>query len=217
MKSKQVIVMILLLCSTVYAFAQSRGGRFDLNRDQRVVDRYIAQSSSHAAMEYLNKIFENDQFPEDADVMFGYAVIFQKLLVQIQKESMAAVGNMDIMTSMTTTIDEQTANNKMISLLFLAANKGHRGAYELLQLKLAMQAGGNSLPSLNQGSSGSSVIGRKTCSMCNGKGWIQGSKTPTYGNMGTYWCDKCHMEVTMSHSHDRCPSCGGSGTVPTIH
>ncbi len=51
----------------------------------------------------------------------------------------------------------------------------------------------------------------KQCSLCKGKGWIAGSKTPVYGTGGSYWCDECGREVNASHSHDRCPSCGGSG------
>ena len=52
---------------------------------------------------------------------------------------------------------------------------------------------------------------RQTCSLCGGKGWIAGSKTPTYGNSGTHWCSECGKTVNASHSHDSCPSCGGKG------
>lgn len=107
-----------------------------------MVNNYIAQSNSHAATVYLNKLFENGQYPEDADELFGYACLVQELLVQLGKESAQAVGSMDIMSSMTITIDQQSANNMLVSLLFLAANKGHRGAYQLLQLKVGMQSGG---------------------------------------------------------------------------
>lgn len=195
---------------------QNGSSHFDLKRDERVVENYIAQSNSHAAATYLKKLFENDQYPEDADEMFGYACLIQKLLVQIGNEGAQAVASMDLMSSMTITIDQQNMNNLHIALLFLAANKGHRGAYQLLQLKAAMQGGGgvNFQPS-NSGGSGS-VVGRKTCSLCHGRGWIAGSKTATYGNGGTYWCSECQSNVGASHSHDRCPSCGGRGTVPTI-
>lgn len=53
----------------------------------------------------------------------------------------------------------------------------------------------------------------KLCSLCKGKGWIAGSKTPVYGTGGIYWCDECGREVYASHSHDRCPSCGGTGST----
>ena len=52
---------------------------------------------------------------------------------------------------------------------------------------------------------------RQTCSLCGGKGWIAGSKTPTYGNSGTHWCSECGKTVNASHSHDSSPSCGGKG------
>ena len=201
--------------STQSARAES-SPQFDLTRDEKIVNRYMAQSNSHAAMDYLNKLFANDQYPDDADVMFGYATLLQRLLVQIRKEGAAAVSSLNLMSAMTTTVDEQSANNKMISLLFLAANKGHRGAYRLLQLKVAQNGGNASFQPSPSGSS-KSVVGRKTCSLCHGRGWIPGSKTATYGNGGTYWCSECQSEVTASHSHDRCPSCGGRGTVPTLH
>lgn len=59
---------------------------------------------------------------------------------------------------------------------------------------------------------GSSNHQPSTCSMCNGKGWIKGNSTPTYGNMDTHWCSDCGEQVSASHSHDICPSCGGKGS-----
>lgn len=51
----------------------------------------------------------------------------------------------------------------------------------------------------------------ETCSFCNGKGWTAGSRTPTYGSTRQTFCKKCNAWVNPSHSHDRCPSCGGKG------
>lgn len=51
----------------------------------------------------------------------------------------------------------------------------------------------------------------KVCSLCNGKGWTAGCSTPNYGT-GNFYCRDCGREVPGSHSHDRCVSCGGSGT-----
>jgi hypothetical protein len=65
-------------------------------------------------------------------------------------------------------------------------------------------------------SSAKSATYEETCSMCNGKGWIPGSKTPTYGNTSTHWCSECNRNVSGSHSHDLCPSCGGKKTRTRI-
>lgn len=73
--------------------------------------------------------------------------------------------------------------------------------------------GGLALPSAPTYGSGNASPTRqkKTCSLCNGRGWIAGAKTPTYGNMGTKWCSDCGRDVPLSHSHDSCPSCRGLG------
>jgi uncharacterized paraquat-inducible protein A len=73
-----------------------------------------------------------------------------------------------------------------------------------------------SMPNINS-SSTSTVVGQKTCSTCRGKGWIAGFSTPNYGASGQRWCDACQELVNPSHSHDRCPSCRGTGSQPTIN
>ena len=55
----------------------------------------------------------------------------------------------------------------------------------------------------------------KQCSYCKGRGWVPGSKTTTYGLTGQYYCSDCGEYVNQSHSHDQCPSCGGTGQVRT--
>lgn len=52
--------------------------------------------------------------------------------------------------------------------------------------------------------------GQKTCSFCGGTGWITNDDAPDFIG-GTKWCSRCNKEVRMSHSHEKCPSCGGSG------
>ena len=49
-----------------------------------------------------------------------------------------------------------------------------------------------------------------TCTTCKGRGWVAGFKTTTYGNMKSRICPDCG-EVSASHSHDICPTCGGKG------
>ena len=69
----------------------------------------------------------------------------------------------------------------------------------------------------NNSSSGSSYSSPKykQCSYCKGRGWVPGSKTATYGLTGQYYCSDCGEYVNQSHSHDQCPSCGGTGQVRT--
>jgi hypothetical protein len=59
-------------------------------------------------------------------------------------------------------------------------------------------------------SSGKSSSRQSTCSYCLGKGWVAGGSTPCYGT-GNKYCNECRQTVSCSHSHDRCPSCGGKG------
>lgn len=78
------------------------------------------------------------------------------------------------------------------------------------------QGGGYSSPAPSFGGGSQNVVTSSTCSLCGGKGWIPGSKGTTYGSSSKYWCDDCRMEVSLSHSHDRCPSCGGKGSIQKI-
>lgn len=70
----------------------------------------------------------------------------------------------------------------------------------------------NNLPTINTPMSGNQSYNKQsTCSLCEGKGWIRGSRTPTYGNTGQIYCSECNGHFPHSHSHDRCPACQGRG------
>ena len=190
-----------------------------LKNDGQIVKNYINQGNSSAALGYLKEVLKSN-YPSDADTQFGYATLMQDIIVGLGKEGLGAVASMNLAASMSNTFNTNEANTLQIQLLALAASKGHEGAKLMLQLKSAMAGNGNinynnNAPINNGNNSGSSVT-QNRCSLCGGKGWIAGSKTPTYGNMGTYWCDECRREVPQSHSHDRCPSCGGKGYTPSI-
>lgn len=49
------------------------------------------------------------------------------------------------------------------------------------------------------------------CSLCKGKGYLEGNDAPTFGLDETKYCETCKKYVPLSHSHDKCPSCGGTG------
>lgn len=98
--------------------------------------------------------------------------------------------------------------------LVLSANAGNDNALSILKSVSSSQT--PSFPALPNYDTPPSSVTQQTCSMCGGKGWVAGFKTPTYGNMSRYWCNDCHEEVGASHSHDECPSCRGTGQTPTI-
>ncbi len=187
-----------------------------LEQDERHVKRLMAQNQSGKAIEYLQQTLTN-KYPTDANVQFGYATLLQELAVAVNNEGMVAAYSFDLAKAAATTSQVNIANTVQAHLLTTAAAQGHEGAKLMLQLKGISTGGGgggnfstpSTSPSYNSGA-------KKTCSLCHGKGWIAGNKTTTYGNLSPYWCDECNREVPASHSHDRCPSCGGSGTVPDL-
>lgn len=95
----------------------------------------------------------------------------------------------------------------------IAANK--RAAPMLIDV---IRAASSPYPNVNNSTQSKSRLRQTSvsCSMCGGKGWIPGFKTPTYGDMSRYWCKECKEEVGASHSHDQCPSCRGTGKTTTI-
>ena len=75
----------------------------------------------------------------------------------------------------------------------------------------------NNIPNINPPTSGGQKYTKQSqCTTCNGRGWIQGSRTPTYGNTGEIYCRECGGYFLHSHSHDRCPTCQGRGYITKI-
>lgn len=185
----------------------------DLDSDKRTIKNYINQGNSSKAYDYLkNKLDKN--YPSDPYEQFGYAALLQDIIIGLTNDGTKAVYSMDFATSLSITCYLSGADQMQIELLAKAAANGHTGATQMLQLKSAMYGGGSgnmNVPYNSNSGSSSSPSTQKTCTLCNGKGWIAGSKTPTYGNSGTHWCSECARNVNASHSHDRCPSCSGRG------
>lgn len=61
-----------------------------------------------------------------------------------------------------------------------------------------------------------SVTYNETCTICDGRGWIEGSSTATYGDTSQYYCNECGKIVNSSHSHNTCPGCNGKGYTTRI-
>lgn len=65
-------------------------------------------------------------------------------------------------------------------------------------------------PTYEQSSATNTTPTQRICSLCNGKGWRAGNKSPVY-EMGETYCSECGGYFPNSHSHDPCPSCQGRG------
>ncbi len=49
---------------------------------------------------------------------------------------------------------------------------------------------------------------KKTCGLCEGKGWIPSTTGPNFGQSDK-WCSECNKTVPANHYHQTCPSCNG--------
>lgn len=68
----------------------------------------------------------------------------------------------------------------------------------------------NSVPSYEGGEPSQNVMKKHRCTYCNGRGYVIGNKTPDYSGTKIY-CQECNGTFPGTHSHDLCPSCGGTG------
>ena len=207
---KKNVTILLLLLMGVYGVSFGQIGTVSSR-----VKRHINNKESSAALKAIQTALEYNYPSDEPQKAVEYAALLQDVMIGLGQESTSATFSMNVGLLFAIQSYYSEAELLQIKLLSTAASKGHEGAMQMLQLKAAMYGGGNinynnNSGSMNSGSSGSSV-GQKTCSYCNGKGWVAGSKTTTYGNMGTYWCNDCHRDVPQSHSHDHCPSCNGRG------
>lgn len=190
-------------------------GNFDYEQDARLIRHYIKQKNSLAAANHLKEAV-NPEMPTDASLLFDYSVLAQEVFNGLTNEGYTAAFSMDLGAA----FQLQMASNEIdllhTALLVLATAKGEQRAAQILQLKTAMR-GNNTVNTpqsgTNENQTPQSIIKQETCSLCHGKGWIAGSKSPTYGNTGTHWCQECGQNVLWSHSHDLCPSCRGKGTI----
>lgn len=190
-------------------------GDFDYEHDARLIRHYIKQKNSLAAANHLKEAV-NPEMPTDASLLFDYSVLAQEVFNGLTNEGYTAAFSMDLGAA----FQLQMASNEIdllhTALLVLATAKGEQRAAQILQLKTAMR-GNNTVNTpqsgTNENQTPQSIIKQETCSLCHGKGWIAGSKSPTYGNTGTHWCQECGQNVLWSHSHDLCPSCRGKGTI----
>ncbi|RHH07885.1 hypothetical protein DW228_18300 [Bacteroides fragilis] len=203
--------------STVYVTSKiqsqsttKRESANDLQRDKRTVTNYINQGNSTEAYNYLKKKLE-ENYPSDPYEQFDYAALLQNIIVGLTNDGINVAYSTDLGSAMIISGCLTGARAMQAVLHAKAASNGHEGAKLMLQVQSSMYGGGNMYTTPTNDNSNGSYTAKKTCTLCNGKGWIAGSKTPTYGNNGTHWCNECGRNVNASHSHDRCPSCAGRG------
>ena len=197
---------------TIKIDSSGKSNTNDLDRDKRIVKNYISQGNSIAAYNYIKEEFK-ENYPADSNEQFGYTTLLQDIITGLTNDGNKAINSLDFATGLSITCYLSGADQLHIELLAKAAANGHTEANKILQLKAAMYggSGGNVSIPYNSNSGSSSSSSQKTCTLCNGKGWIAGSKTPTYGNTGAHWCSECARNVNALHSHDTCPSCSGRG------
>ena len=180
-----------------------------------ITEKAIRSGNPSEIMTAYDFIVEmTEKYPvKGGELLYNYSTLFMNLAnsMTIAASSATAMGNFAGGFTLSA-----KANNAMISYhayLQTSASLGYRPA--IAMIKYLASIGQYSGPMYdyqdsNDGGQGS-MVRRTTCGLCHGKGWIPGSKTPTYGNMGEYYCEECDRMVSYSHSHDRCPRCGGKG------
>lgn len=193
--------------------AQSYESDLAVQKMSDAIDRFNRSNKSDADLiVFFNSLKSADteygSYVTDPNTCFEIYKVFAQLQNTFQQKSTASV-NINNLNSAWTALGYvgYVSDAAFIGGKYLgrAADGGHTQALNIVR-NMGM-TGVTTVPSARQGG----VTTTETCSMCGGKGWIPGFKTPTYGSMSRYWCEECHEEVGASHSHDKCPSCSGVG------
>lgn len=180
-------------------------------RDRAIVRKFLNEDTPSRALEYLKAVQQNG-VPARISLECDYAVLMQEIIIGLGKAQGLYLAAMDTANALVLQTQMLSAEQIQNQLLVSAASKGDQRAVDMIRLKSAMTGGGNNNAPFESPNNGQASRERRTCSMCSGRGWIAGTRTPTYGNTETHWCSECRREVPASHSHDRCPSCDGRGT-----
>ncbi len=216
-KSMKKILLVTLILSfvSISSFGQSELSSY--RRAETLVNRAMrteAVDDFNEACNYINNIMKNDR-PEDGEILYDYAVLCNKLLPVMKAKALGMTSLTDLngvfFSATATTLQ---LNRDYFALYSSAA--GYAPANQLCAI-LAAEYGGNGATyngGANNNSGNRIRTGGKTCSYCNGKGWVAGSKGVWYPGSSGYYCSECGRDVNPNHSHDRCPSCNGRGVTP---
>lgn len=222
MEKFRIFLLSLLVTVTSAAFSQSSifgDGNAAMGMMQDAINNFNRSGKSNAdlincfvSLKSIDENFGSDI--TDPNNCFDLYKTFNQIQSMFQQRSTASVNifNMGSMSDAMGMVG-YVSDAAFIAGKYLgkAADAGHTQALAIIRSIGGYSGGCNKTPNTNSGG----VI-QKTCSYCGGKGWNPGSKTATYGNMSRYWCYECNEEVGASHSHDQCPSCGGTGKVTSI-
>ena len=180
-----------------------------------ITEKAIRSGNPSEIMTAYDFIVEmTEKYPvKGGELLYNYSTLFMNLAnsMTIAATSATTMGNFAGGFTLSA-----KANNAMISYhayLQTSASLGYRPAIAMIKYLASIGQYSGPMYDYQDSDDGGqgSMVRRTTCGLCHGKGWIPGSKTPTYGNMGEYYCEECDRMVSYSHSHDRCPRCGGKG------
>ena len=91
----------------------------------------------------------------------------------------------------------------MIAMFFVSCST--LGSFFVPQYFSGTYGGG----SYNGGNNSTPSSGKHVCGLCNGTGYMVKNDATDFG--GTKWCETCKKNVSQSHYHAPCVSCGGKG------
>lgn len=190
--------------------------RVEINEVKKSSELYLRMKEPLKAYDQIKKFYDRNKTDIADDDLVKLALVVKKIQNIANSESMSAGIIMDLNKVMQCTAVSMSANNLYIELLFTAAIQGNEEANFYINQEIAIANSyrqfQNSLPQQQRANSIYSPH-KEVCSLCKGKGWINGSKAVNYGYNTSHYCEESKKNVGPNHSHEKCPSCGGTGYI----
>lgn len=190
--------------------------RVDINEVKKSSELYLRMKDFSSAYDQIKEFYERNKVDIADEDLVKLALIVKKIKNIANSEGMSAGIVMDFNKVMQCTAVSLSANNLYQELMFTAAIQGNEEANFYINQEIVIANGyrqfQNSLPQQQRSNSVYSPH-KEVCSLCKGKGWIDGSKTVNYGHNTSHYCEESKKNVSPNHSHEKCPSCGGTGYI----